>query len=585
MSKRMLLVLLAVLLILVCSCAGALLGAGVLWMARQTPVATQVVPAETPSAETPSSATPSSSPVPESTPAGGNKEGKLTPRPSQPQVQGGGTLRLWGSLPPTLDPAMVQDTTSSFYVTHLFSGLVRLTADLEIVPDLASEWSLENDGLTYVFRLNPEATFADGSPLTAEHVRRSWERACSPALDSPVALAYLQDIVGAGEYARGQADRIVGLEVRDAHTLAVTIDSYKSYFLAKLTYPTALVVDVDQAEADPDGWMLDPNVSGPFQLQSVTQSQIVFSRNPRYHGSPPQLERVEIVLDGGLPITMYENDRLDIVDVWADELDRVTDPYNPLHTELHVASELSVDYLAMDVTRPPFDDPLVRQAIFFAIDREKLASLVLNNTALPARGIVPPALVQAEADAAAALMVYDPDKARRLLQESRYSQPGAMPEVVLSISGTSGYLPEETEAVLAMLEENLGLVVTVEQIDWPDFLQDLNSRRYAFYASGWMADYPDQQNFLDLLFHSDSPQNHVGYSNAEVDRLLEQARVELNAVERARLYGQAELLILQDAPWVPLTHGEAYTLVKPRVGGYRSSASLYPWLLDVYLQE
>ena len=116
-------------------------------------------------------------------------------------------------------------------------------------------------------------------------------------------------------------------------------------------------------------------------------------------------------------------------------------------------------------------------------------------------------------------------------------------------------------------------------------MQDLNERRYAFYSSGWIADYPDPQNFLDLLFYSQSPQNHTGYVNAEVDALLEQARIEQDEDRRAALYEQAELVILREAPWVPLTHGVAYTLVKPWVQGYSSGAGLYPWLKDVYLSD
>ncbi|MHB1319909.1 MAG: peptide ABC transporter substrate-binding protein, partial [Anaerolineae bacterium] len=492
---------------------------------------------------------------------------------------------LAGELPPTLDPAMVQDSSSALYAVHLFSGLVSLNADLEIVPDLASDWDVENDGRTYVFHLDPDAAFADGTAITSEDVLYSWERACGPELASPVAPGYLGDIVGVEAFASGAAESIAGLEVRDPHTLAVTIDAPKAYFLAKLTYPAALIVDRSRVEELGERWMLDPNGSGPFVLDTLSEDLIVFERNERYNGTPARVGRVEFDLGGGLPITMYENDQLDIVSVWSDELDRVMDPYNPLSAELHVAPELSTEYLAMDVTKPPFDDPAVRQAILKAIDRDKLAELVLNNSAVAGRGVLPPGLANVDPDPAAEIMGYDPEEARRLLATSRYAAPGEMPPLVLSISGTSGYMPQMTEAVLAMIEENLGLQVTVEQIEWSSFLDDLNKRRYAFYSSGWIADYPDPQNFLDLLFHSRSAQNHTGYASAEVDALLEEARVEQDHERRMALYLQTEVLILRDAPWVPLTHGVSYTLVKPWVKGYQASASLYPWLKDVYLAD
>ena len=136
-----------------------------------------------------------------------------------------------------------------------------------------------------------------------------------------------------------------------------------------------------------------------------------------------------------------------------------------------------------------------------------------------------------------------------------------------------------------MLEENLGVEVRVEQVDWPHFLRDLNDRRYQMFSVGWIADYPDSQNFLDLLFYSQSSQNHTGYANAEVDRLLEQARVERDPAKRTALYRRAEHIIIGEAPWIPLTYGVTHTLVKPYVKGYHASGGLYPWLKDIYLER
>ena len=496
---------------------------------------------------------------------------------------GTGTLRLPGSLPPTLDPATVQDATSAEYVVHLFSGLVSLNADLEVVPDLATHWDILENGRAYLFHLHQDATFGDGTPLTADDFRYSIERALSPALGSPVALGYLGDIVGAEAFSEGEAERLSGLEVVDAHTLRIEIDAPKAYFLAKLTYPTAFVVDQRQLEGQDERWMLQPNGSGPFVLAELSRDRIILERNERYHGDLPKLQRVIYELGGGLPITMYENDQLDITWVPASELDRVLDPHHPLSRDLRIAPELSTQYLAMHVDRPPFDDPAVRRAILHAIDRDLLAELVLNNSVKAARGILPPALIPEGDDPAQAIMTYDPALARELLASSRYAAEGEMPLLVLTTVGTSGHLGGVPRAVLAMLEENLGLEMLVEQVEWSDFLQGLNRERYGMLLSGWIADYPDPQNFVDLLFHSASGQNHIGYDNSEVDALLEQARIEPDDERRAALYQEAELLILADAPWVPLAHGVSYSLVKPWVQGYEASGGLYPWLREIEL--
>jgi oligopeptide transport system substrate-binding protein len=245
----------------------------------------------------------------------------------------GGTLRLAGSLPPTLDPATVQDSTSSLYVVHLFSGLVALDADLEVAPDIAQSWEISADGTTYTFHLDPAATFQNGRAITAEDFVYSLERALAPETGSPVAASYLGDIVGAQAYAAGEREHLEGIRTVDAHPLELRIDAPKAYFLANLTYPTALLVDREQIEREGDEWVLQPNGSGPFALESLSMDEIVLVRNERYYGRRPSVARVEFVLSGGVPMSMYENGLLDIVEVGAADIERVLDPANSLSTE------------------------------------------------------------------------------------------------------------------------------------------------------------------------------------------------------------------------------------------------------------
>ncbi len=499
------------------------------------------------------------------------------------QADAGGTLRIFGGQPPTLDPAMVQDSTSAEYVVHLYSGLVALNQEQEIVPDLARKWELDAERTTYTFYLEEEAQFADGRPITAQDIVYSMERACNPRLASPVAEAYLGDIVGAKAFMSGGAERIAGLEIVDSHTLQIEIDAPKAYFLAKLAYPAAFVVDEEQITQEGTAWLQAPNGSGPFVLERHDEERIVLSRNENYYGQRPALKRVEYVMGGGMPITMYENDTLDIVTVPPSEVERVSDPYNPLHDELVQSAELSLQYLGLNVTKRPFDDVNVRQAFAQAIDKEKLAELVLRGTGTPAEGILPPAMPAC--DASLRGLDHDPQAARENLARSRYGTEEEMPEIVLTISGTSGHMPDTTRAVRHMISESLGLDIMVHQVDWPHFLDDLSVRRYQMFSSGWIADYPDPQNFLDILFHSKSSQNHTGYHNQRVDELLEAARVEDEATARWELYQEAERIIVREAPIIPLNHGVNYHLVKPYVRGFTAGAGLRPWLKDIRIAE
>ncbi len=499
-----------------------------------------------------------------------------------PSIRQSGELRLYGEEPVTLDPALVGDASSSAYIEEVFSGLVTLDRDLAVVPDLAKSWTVSEDGRTYTFSLRPDATFQDGRPITADDFRYSLERACSPELGSTSAPTYLSDVEGARDMMEGRASEIRGLRVIDPHTLSLTIDAPKAYFLAKLTYPVAFVVDRANVEQGA-GWTEHPNGSGPFRLVQKDSQRIVLERNERYYGDPPWLERVVFVLAGGYPMTMYENDQLDIVEVGLGDIERVLDPSNPLNAELTVVDNLAVQYLGMNVEVPPFDDVQVRRAFAHAIDRRRLADVVLMKTVNPAKGVLPPGMPGYRADLTG--LEFDPDLALQCLRESRYKDAADLPEVVLHTSGEGGVLSPIEESIVAMLQTNLGVEVRVEQTPWASFLRDLDERRYGFYMTGWIADYPDPENFVDILLHSASVHNYGGYRNAEVDRLLEQARVEQDSEQRLQLYGQAEQLIVQDAALVPLWHSRSYMLTKPYVKGVVYSAAIRPWLKDVYLER
>ena len=150
--------------------------------------------------------------------------------------------RIWSD-PPTLDPALVSDTTSMGIVAEVFSGLVTLNTDLRLEPDLAESWEISSDGTVYTFKISENAKFHNGKQVTATDFKWSLERAANPQTVSPVAETYLNDIVGVMDVIEGRASEITGIKVIDDRTLQITIDAPKAYFLAKLTYPTAFVVD------------------------------------------------------------------------------------------------------------------------------------------------------------------------------------------------------------------------------------------------------------------------------------------------------------------------------------------------------
>ena len=181
-------------------------------------------------------------------------------------IESGGRLVRLYSDPPTLDPHLTTDAGSAAIIVEVFGGLVTINPDLEVAPDLAESWDISADGRTYTFHLRGSAQFHDGKPVTAEDVLWSLERATDPKTLAPVAQQYLGDIVGVSDKLEGAAQSISGVRVVDDRTLEITIDAPKSYFLSKLTYPIAFVLDRNNVESAEENWLDRPNGTGPFRL-------------------------------------------------------------------------------------------------------------------------------------------------------------------------------------------------------------------------------------------------------------------------------------------------------------------------------
>jgi oligopeptide transport system substrate-binding protein len=488
------------------------------------------------------------------------------PQLNPPTPVSGDALNLYDIDPITLDPAISGEMTSHQYIVQIFSGLVRLDDDLVPAPDIARDWQLSPDGLTYTFYLRDDVKFQSGRAVTAGDFQYSWERACDPAIGSQTAATYLGDIVGVSEVLAGQTEEISGVKVTDDHTLEVTIDAPKTYFLAKLAYPTSFVVDRDNVTSGGDWWR-QPNGTGPFKLKEWQQNNsLVLEKNEDYYGEPPSVRTVNFQLYGGVPINLYEEGTVDVAGVSIYYIDKATDERGPFYQDLRVSPELSLTYLGFNLNEPPFDDVNVRRAFSLAVDKDKLASLVFRDMVEPAYGILPPGMPGYNEDLAG--LTYDPEEARALITSSKYGDVANLPPITITVSGRGGLIANDLEAIIHEWRQNLGVEVTVRQLEPQRFLYHLTQEVDQMYSMGWIADYPHPQNFLDVLFRSDSENNYGGYRNAEVDELLTRAGVEPDSKASLALYQQAEELIVADAACLPLWFGKNYYLVKPRVSGY-----------------
>ena len=564
--------------------------------ATPVPAASPSVPTEIPTA--------AAAPVATPTVASGQGQAEPTPRathPLQAVVQheeeehedegdpvAGGVLKILGSDPPTLDPHQTGDVTSSRYILEVFGGLLTIDPSLTIVPDLAEDWTVDADGMGYIFNLNPNARFHDGRRVTAEDFKYSIERAADPATEAPGADTYIGDILGVKEKLNGEATFVSGVSVIDDSTIRLELDAPKPYILPKLTYPASFVVDRSNVETGRE-WIKTPNGTGPFKMVEYEPGVIMrFERFEDYHLGPAHLDEVEFNLAGGDGLLMYENDEIHWGRAGLALIEALADPSHPLREDLHLGPpDFDVFYFGMNTEEPPFDDVKVRQALNYTIDRETLSTVLLNGVVTPTSKILPPGFPAYNPDLDG--YDYDPDKARQLLAESKYgSDTEDYPHIVLTLPGSFGSSISPTnEAILATWEEQLGIKMEIQQTEWATYLQDLRERRFQIFGGlGWVADYLDPENFLDVLFHSESDNNHTGFNNAELDELLRKARVEQDQTARFALYNQAEQLIIEEAAWAPLFHsnGDSY-IIKPYIKGLPLTPLVIPRLRYVYFDE
>ena len=465
--------------------------------------------------------------------------------------------------PRDYDPA----TTYSSGDKLVFTGLVSLDLNLNVRPDLAETWEVSGNGTIFTFKIRDNARFHNGRDVTAQDIVFSWERAASPELQSDTVLTYLGDVVGVREMVEGKADHISGLKVIDDKTLQVTIDAPKPYFLMKLTFPTSYVVDKDNV-AMGEEWVRQPNGTGPYKLTEwKSYEYIVYEANQDFYLGAPSIPFVVVKIYAGDDVRLFETGDIDVAGVGLYSVERMLDPTEPLSAHLVTGVDLCTSYVVFDATVPPFDDANVRKAFSMAFDRQRYVDVLYRGVALPAVGLYPPGLPGFDYDLQG--LPYDPAQARELLKQSKYGGPEGLPEIVYTNAGVGSYVGGNVAALAEMWEQNLGVKIKVENLDYNFYYEQIFSGNHGqIFDGGWCADYPDPENFADVLFHSGAPQNHGGYSNPELDALLEAARIEPDVTKRIAMYQEAERVIVNDAPVLFTTHSLSYQLVQPYVKGF-----------------
>ncbi len=487
-----------------------------------------------------------------------------------------------GNDPTTLDPAIVSDANSHLYVSQIFSGLVKLGDDLEPVPDTAREWQVSDDGRVYTFYLRDDIYFHSGKQVTAWDFVYSWNRACRPDTGSRTAATYLGDIVGVDEVLSGESEEIAGVRIVSDFVLEVTINEPKAYFIYKMSYVTAFVVDIANVVTG-NRWWLEPNGTGPFKLGVWSQgSSITLERNDDYYGEVAKIERVVFHMLAGRPMDLYEQGIIDVCPVSTLYIEKVTDEDGQYFQDLYIYPSISFYYIGFNSSEPPFDDVNIRLAFSLALDKQKLVSLIYKGMVQQAIGILPPGIPGYDSEITGP--GYNIELAKELIASSSYGSVENLPPIKITVGGWGGLVPQEIEAFIYQWRQNLGIEVTVRQIEWEVYYDTLMQEKDQLYYTGWIADYPHPQDFLEVLFGSGMESNWGEYSNTEVDTLLQMAASETDIQLSLEIYRQAEQLLVDDAACIPFFFGRDYILVRSYIKNYQLNALGVPDLTKVTIE-
>jgi oligopeptide transport system substrate-binding protein len=418
--------------------------------------------------------------------------------------------------------------------------------------------------------------WSDGTRLTAEDVEYAWKRVLDPVTGSPNA-GLLHDIMGARAFERGAGceQELPGVRVLDAFTLEVELEEPTGYFLHLLANHATFPVPRHAVERYGGAWAEPDNVvtNGPFKLGAWHRGKsIQLVRNPTYYGQfSGNVQQVNLALLPGDPrpaaLEMYEADQLDVTPL-------PDPPEGDLARRRHAGEYISLPQLrttcvGFDTNRSPFDDRRVRQAFVLAVDREWLADVDLGGYVFPATGgFVPPGM---PGHAPGIGLPFDPERARQLLAEAGYPDGRSFPVVHAMTAGLQS--DEEIEAIqlAAMWRDNLGVEIEWKVVETGEWVDRANREPPHMFRTGWVADYPDPDNVLRVGLQRLQPD----WRNPTYDGLVEQARHATVPGERIKLYQQADEILVEEVPLMPICYFWLHVLVKPWVSRFPISGSRY----------
>lgn len=485
-----------------------------------------------------------------------------------------------GAEPEMLDPGLISGQPDGRIVRCLFEGLVRNHPQtLDPIPGVARAWELSDGGRTYTFHLRRDAHWTNGQVVTAHDFEWSWLRVLRP--ETPARYADLFYLIRNGKpYKKREISDAsqVGIRAVDDTTLVVELEAPTPYFLQLLTYYPFLPVPRQVVERCGDRWTLPKNIvtNGAFRLvEHRVNDCFVMDRFDRYWGAKDvRLKRLVAytVEDLSTILNLYRAGMTD----WnpSGYLPAQYIPYVEKYADYRAGAYLATNFYSFNVTKPPLDNKLVRQALAFAVDRERITKYLLHDSKTPWGNVVPPGF---EGYAYPVGARFDPEKARLLLAQAGYPEGHGFPSVEI-LFNTSEDHRQLAEAIQDMWKRNLGIDVRLGNQEFGSYMKTVVGLQYQVARRSWIADYKDPNTFLYILRTGDG-NNRTGWGDPHYDALLEAAGREMDPAKRYAILAEAEALALDAMPFLPIYAYQNTELVAPYVRG------LYPTALDFHPLE
>jgi methyl-accepting chemotaxis protein/ABC-type oligopeptide transport system substrate-binding subunit len=476
---------------------------------------------------------------------------------------------LWQQL--TFDPIHIGAAALGYMSKAVHATLIAFGEGAELMPSLAERWEVLEQGTVYRFHLRRNVRFHNGRLFEAKDVHDSLVRLLLPELESGSAWI-LRNIRGAVDVMEGRTRQLSGIIARDSQTVDIILDEPLAFFLSLLTMHEAAIIPAEEAR-DTERFRLHTVGAGPFKVQEAVEGKYVELRRNREYFIPgvPHLDELRFRLDlrsfrdvseaflrGEIDIA--HGVPLKIVKQLRD--DPRYAPYMLTTVQLHTS------YFGYDCSVPPFNKVEVRQAVNYAINRERINQEVFAGLGVIARSLLPPGLLGY--DAAIRGYDYDPERAKALLRNAGLSNGFRTQYRTWDTDDFrhSGQLPLIIEDLAA-----IGIEVTVTEHSAVEARRILNTPGWGgVFLGNWYADFPDSDNFFYVFFHSDaSALRGFHYHRDDVDAMIMEARRTNDSDRRAEIYAQLDRMVISDAPLVPLFHERFFVMHKPEIRGLRTS--------------